>query len=448
MTAAAATGNVFTNNTVTGNGVGIPSGLVQSAGIAVRTGAASTVLDRNVIRANYGAGVQVNDGSTGTRMTRNSFALNGTITARNGAAATGQIGIDLNSPTDDVDFGTSPFYTLNDLGDADAGGNGLLNFPVLRVGDLVGGNLILRGYARPGSVIELFIASPDPTGFGEGTTYGITLTEGGTGPAATTRIRTPMRVTGTYGPGLVNGIAQGTDTTNRFAFTFPVPGGVGVGTPLTATATLGGETSEFSGNVTVTIATAVTLMSFEAAPSDGAVDLRWRTGSELQNLGFHLYRGPSATGPWTRLTPTLIPGLGFSPLGRATPGATAASRTACATTTVSRTSTRVRLDVPRAGLGGARLDGCLLRGRRQGGSGGSELGRRRARSSCPAWALAQLGSSASYACETHGDPAATSFRVLSRTSRSAFVELETGGFLTARDASGRVRALVPGFDSL
>ena len=79
VTVAGATGNVFTNNTVTGNGVGILSGLVQSAGIALRSGATSTVLDRNVIRANYGAGVQVNNGSTGTRMTRNSFALNGTI---------------------------------------------------------------------------------------------------------------------------------------------------------------------------------------------------------------------------------------------------------------------------------------------------------------------------------------------------------------------------------
>ena len=95
-----------------------------------------------------------------------------------------------------------------------------------------------------------------------------------------------------------------------------LPDAIGAGTRLTATATLGGETSEFSGNVTVTIATAVTLMSFEAAPSDGAVDLSWRTGSELQNLGFNLYRGPSATGPWTRLNPTLIPGLGSSPLGQ------------------------------------------------------------------------------------------------------------------------------------
>ena len=194
VTAAGATGNVFTNNTVTGNGVGIPSGLVQSAAITLRSGATSTVLDRNVIRANYGAGVQANDGSTGTRMTRNSFALNGTITARNGAAATGQIGIDLNSPTDDIDFGTSPFYTLNDAGDADTGGNGLLNFPVLQSATVFGGNLILRGYARPGSVIEVFIASPDPTGFGEGTTYSHHAHGGGDGSAAaTTRMRTPMR---------------------------------------------------------------------------------------------------------------------------------------------------------------------------------------------------------------------------------------------------------------
>ena len=61
----------------------------RARAITLRSGATSTVLDRNVIRANYGAGVQVNDGSTGTRMTRNSFALNGTITARNGCCRDG-----------------------------------------------------------------------------------------------------------------------------------------------------------------------------------------------------------------------------------------------------------------------------------------------------------------------------------------------------------------------
>ena len=63
--------------------------------------------------------------------------------------------------------------------------------------------------------------------------------------------------------------------------------------------------------------TAVRLMSFSAAPGNGSVSLEWRTGSELNNLGFHLYRGPSADGPWTRLTSSLIPGLGSSPLGQA-----------------------------------------------------------------------------------------------------------------------------------
>jgi hypothetical protein len=251
VTVAGATGNTFTNNTVTGNGVGIASSLVQSSGVVIRSGAASTTLDRNVIRANYGAGVQVNNGSTGTRITRNSFALNGTITARNGSGATGQIAIDLNSATDDIQFGTAPFTTLNDLNDADAGGNGLRNFPVITSATLMGGNLVVSGYARPGSLIELFIANPDPSGFGEGETYLLTLTEGGTGAGGTDPYADTDAGTGTYGPGAINGIAQGTDNTNRFTFTFPIPGGVSTGTRLTATATLGSETSEFGGLVTV-----------------------------------------------------------------------------------------------------------------------------------------------------------------------------------------------------
>ena len=48
------------------------------------------------------------------------------------------------------------------------------------------------------------------------------------------------------------------------------------------------------------VATAVELMSFEAVPFDSAVELRWQTGSELWNLGFHLYRSSSAEGPYAR----------------------------------------------------------------------------------------------------------------------------------------------------
>jgi hypothetical protein len=48
--------------------------------------------------------------------------------------------------------------------------------------------------------------------------------------------------------------------------------------------------------------TAVRLQSLSAIPGDASVRLEWRTGSELDNLGFHVYRGLSEGGPWTRLT--------------------------------------------------------------------------------------------------------------------------------------------------
>jgi hypothetical protein len=138
--------------------------------------------------------------------------------------------------------------TLNDPGDADTGPNNLKNFPVLTRAAIVGSGLELEGFARPGSVIELFIADPDPTGFGEGKTYLATRTEGSADDLDNT--------TGSYGPGPVNGLVQGSDTTNRFRFFIPLaslPAPVAAGTMLTSTATLGDPaTSEFSGNITVT----------------------------------------------------------------------------------------------------------------------------------------------------------------------------------------------------
>ncbi len=64
------------------------------------------------------------------------------------------------------------------------------------------------------------------------------------------------------------------------------------------------------------VATAVRLASLTAQGSSRSVLVEWETASELDNLGFHLYRGVSADGPWTRLNASLIPGLGSSPEGR------------------------------------------------------------------------------------------------------------------------------------
>ncbi len=231
--------NTIVNNTITGNGIGTDASL-ETPGI--RVFGIGNLIDRNIISANFGAGVIVRVQSTGNTITRNSIFSNGTITNKGGGAPSVQIGIDLHLPTDLPKTGTAPFVTINDNGDADTGGNGLLNFPVITGASIAGGNLVLSGFARPGSAIEFFISDGDPSGFGEGQTYLTTLTEGSGADTDTD--------SGTY-TSPVNGLDQGTDTTNRFSFTIPVPLGVSNGTRLTATATLAGNTSEFSGVIAV-----------------------------------------------------------------------------------------------------------------------------------------------------------------------------------------------------
>ena len=61
--------------------------------------------------------------------------------------------------------------------------------------------------------------------------------------------------------------------------------------------------------------TAVSLVRFEASGRPGAVELLWETGSEIRNLGFHLERSRLESGPFERITPALVPGLGSSPEG-------------------------------------------------------------------------------------------------------------------------------------
>ncbi len=231
--------NTIVNNTITNNGIGAGAA-VKTAG--VRLFGASNTIDRNIVNANYGAGVMVNSGGTANTITRNSIYANGTILNKSGAAASGQIGIDLQSSADNISTGTAPFVTVNDSGDADAGANGLLNFPVLENARILSGNLVLTGFARPGATIEFFVAAPDASGFGEGQTYLFTFSEGAPEDTDAT--------TGTY-TSPFNGKTVGADTTNRFQFSLALPANVAVGTSLTATATASAATSEFSNTITV-----------------------------------------------------------------------------------------------------------------------------------------------------------------------------------------------------
>ncbi|HXG85784.1 MAG TPA: right-handed parallel beta-helix repeat-containing protein [Pyrinomonadaceae bacterium] len=210
--------NTVVNNTITGNGAGVNSN-IETPG--VRLYGANNLVDRNIIASNYGVGVMITSGASANTITRNSIYDNGTISTKTGGAVSGQIGIDLLSPIDNASTGTSSFVTLNDNADADAGGNGLLNFPVLENARIADGNLVLTGFARPGASIEFFVAAPDASGFGEGQTYLFTFTEG----AAEDADATSATYTSPFG-----GKTIGTDTTNRFRFSAALPPGVAVGT--------------------------------------------------------------------------------------------------------------------------------------------------------------------------------------------------------------------------
>ncbi len=148
------------NNTVTDNG----SGGVQTFGIALR--ASNNLVDSNIVTGNQGAGVTVNTGASGNFITANSIYGNGTI------------GIDLQSNADNALTGTAPYVTANDAGDADTGGNGLQNFPVLTSANSAANGTTVTGTVNslPGRTlrIEFFATRPsvaEASGFGGGERY-------------------------------------------------------------------------------------------------------------------------------------------------------------------------------------------------------------------------------------------------------------------------------------
>jgi uncharacterized repeat protein (TIGR01451 family) len=242
-------GNTITSNTISNNGQGVVTGTgTEGSGLRVYGATNKTTITNNVLSGNSGSGVLV-------AATANSVTI-----SQNSAFGNTRLAIDLLSATDvnmvattyngatDTDSNVS----LNDNGDSDAGANGVPNFPVLTSATFVGSNLVLQGYARPGSAIELFAASATPNGvaanvgFGQGQTYLGTFTEGSaadSNPSA-----------GIYS-GSINGRVQGSDATNLFTFTIPLTGNFAAlatgATMLTSTATIANATSEFSGNIAV-----------------------------------------------------------------------------------------------------------------------------------------------------------------------------------------------------
>jgi CSLREA domain-containing protein len=136
----------------------------------------------------------------------------------------GNIGIELG------DGGPAPFVTPNDAGDADSGGNNLMNFPVVTGAGLANSSVTLNAKIDNGLPFTTFkvqfFASPtcDSSGHGEGQTY----------------------------LGMVTGTTNGSGYAS-FQATLPAQGAQ-IGHVITATATAGSNTSEFSACKTIQIA--------------------------------------------------------------------------------------------------------------------------------------------------------------------------------------------------
>ncbi|WP_233214590.1 LamG-like jellyroll fold domain-containing protein [Rhodopirellula bahusiensis] len=180
----------FSNNTVVNNGVGPTSGThIQYDAIALRGGSYDVTIAHNIIANNYGAGIAVNDGAYGIEITENSIYGNGTVLSRQGDAASGIIGIDLQNSSDNTSFGTAPYYTANDAGDSDTGGNSLQNFPVIDSASTDGTQLAVSGsfnsLAARTYRLEFFLTDEYASGHGQGETYlgSIDVTTDGSGNA-------------------------------------------------------------------------------------------------------------------------------------------------------------------------------------------------------------------------------------------------------------------------
>jgi len=224
--------NLIENNTIYGNGV------INWENSGIRVYGENDIIRKNIIHSNRGAGILVTSAATNHIISQNSIWGNGAF-ASNGIAATKNIGINLITSIENHSRGTAPFYTLNDWGDSDIGGNDLINYPILETVKITPSQIEIEGYSLPNSLIEFFIGDTlSLKNYPQGKTYLFSAIEGSS--------QDLNNNSGPYGSMPINGINQGSDSTNMFKFVFPLPSNVNVGSIITATATLNNKTSEFS----------------------------------------------------------------------------------------------------------------------------------------------------------------------------------------------------------
>ncbi len=233
------TGVLITENSLTTSGQdgGNCQGNPQQMAIKIESDGSS--ISNNVIYQNGGAGIAIVDG-TSNLISQNSIYANGTVTP--------SLGIDL-----DMDG-----VTLNDTSDSDSGPNNLENFPVINSAFISGTDLVVTGWASPGTTVEVFY-----TDINEGTAtlgdnqLGLTQDYG----EGQTYIGTAIEGSGDDQDGTTSSYADidgNADNTNKYKFVFPLPSGTVVGDLITTTGTRSNSTSEFSPEIIIRAHTVIT----------------------------------------------------------------------------------------------------------------------------------------------------------------------------------------------
>lgn len=230
---------VITNNSISTSGQNGANCTVNYEGMAIKLNGNGALINQNRIFSNGSEGIAVLSGSTNT-ISQNSIYSNGTTTP--------SLGIDLDG--DGV--------TLNDSSDSDSGPNNLENFPAINSAFISGTNLVVTGWASPGTLVEVFFTDVNEgtatlgdnqlgltQDYGEGQTYIGTAIEGSVDDQDAT--------TSSY-----TDVDGNTDNTNKYKFVFPLPPGTAVGDLITTTGTRNNATSEFSPEVIIRSYTVIT----------------------------------------------------------------------------------------------------------------------------------------------------------------------------------------------
>jgi len=168
--------------------------------------------------------------------------------------------------------------------------------------------------------------------------------------------------------------------------------------------------------------TSVSVVSFEAEAGDQEVELVWRTGSELSNHGFHLYRATKEDGDYSRISSNVIPGLGSSAEG-------AEYSYLDTGLTNGKTYYYVLEDVAKTGA--TRMHGPVSATPAEGVYGGDGDGD---------------SEESETSRVTYGKPWENEVRLRRLGNRAAVLELITEGFYAYPDEDGTVRLEVPGLE--